>query len=173
MGLDVEAAFNVTDRWFMYLANSLFNYQDKATLFSETINRDKWANYSIFQNNWSFLKDNSLTANFTLTYVGSTVQGLQNVGTTIFTEFSLRKTVFKGKGVLSLAISDLLNRQNWTTTTEILEPENPFYQNNSSYIDLDDRYIRLGFRYKFGNSALSTNERSTTADDRDRLSNEH
>jgi outer membrane receptor protein involved in Fe transport len=173
IGFDVEAAFNVTDRWFMYLANSLFNYKDKATLFSETVNRDKWANYSIFQNNWSFLKDNSLTANFTFTYVGANVQGLQNVGTTIFTEFSVRKTIFKGKGVLSLAVSDLLNRQNWTTTTEILEPGNPFYQNNSSYIDLDDRYVRLGFRYNFGNSGLSTNERSTTADDRDRLKNEH
>ena len=173
MGLDVEAAFNLTDRWFMYLANSFFNYKDKATLFSQTVNRDKWANYSIFQNNWSFLKDNSLTANFTLTYVGANVQGLQNVDTTIFTEFSLRKTIFKGKGVLSLAVSDLLNRQNFTTTTEILEPGNPFYQNNSSYIDIDDRYVRLGFRYKFGNSALSTNERSTRADDRDRLKNEH
>ena len=173
MGLDIEAAFNVTDRWFMYVANSFFNYKDKATLFSETVNRDKWANYSIFQNNWSFLKDNSLTANFTLTYVGANVQGLQNIDTTIFTEFSLRKTIFKGKGVLSLAVSDLLNRQNFTTTTEILEPGNPFYQNNSSYIDIDDRYVRLGFRYKFGNSALSTNERSTTADDLDRLKNEH
>ena len=173
IGFDVTASFDVTDRWFMYLATSIYNYKDKATLFSETINRDKWANYSIFQNNWSFLKDNSLTANFTLTYVGANVQGLQNVDTTIFTEFSLRKSIFKGKGVLSLAVSDLLNRQNWTTTTEILEPGNPFYQNNSSYFDLDDRYIRLGFRYKFGNSALSTNERSTRADDRDRLENEH
>lgn len=173
IGFDVEASFDITNKWSAYLGSSIFNYKDNAQLFNETVNRDMWSNYSIVQNNWSFLKDNSLTAHFTLTYVGKNVQGLQNVETTIFTDLSLRKTILKGNGILSLAVSDLLNRQNFRYGTKLFDSNSPFYQNSTIYTDLDDRYIRLGFRYKFGNTNLSTNERSSSVDERDRLGNRH
>ena len=173
IGFDIEASFDLADRWSVYLASSIYNYKDRATLFDQDVERDMWSNYSILQNNWTFLKDNSLTANFTMTYVGESVQGLQTIGTTIFTDLSLRKSMFKGKGVLSFSISDLFNRQNFRFSTQLFDTNSPFYQNSANYVDLDDRYIRLGFRYKFGNTNLSTNERSSSVNERDRLGNNH
>jgi len=173
VGLDFEAYFDVTQKWSTYFGTSFYKYQDNATLFNSTFSKGKWTNYSILQNDFTFLKDNSLTANFTLTYVHKNVQGLQDVGTTIFTNFSIRKSMFKGKGILSLSISDLLNEQNFFVATELFDQGNPNYQKHTSYIDIDDRYIRLGFRYKFGNTKLSTNERTSSVEERERLSNKH
>lgn len=167
IGLDMEAYFNVVKKWSVYIGTSFYNYKDNATLFNNTINRDKWANYTNITNNISFLKDNSLTANFTVTYVQKNVQGLQLVDSRIATNLSLRKTLFKGKGSLSLIISDLFNEQDYFVTTKFLN------QNNTLYDDLDTRYIKLGFRYKFGNTKLSTNEHSSYIDERDRLGTKH
>ena len=173
VGLDLEAYLDATDRWSMYIGTSFYKYQDNATLFSNTFSKGKWSNYSIFQNDFSFLKDNSLTANFTLTYVHKNVQGLQDIGTLIFTNLSITKSMFKGNGILSLSISDLLNEQNYFAATELFDEGNPNYQKHTQYINIDDRYIRLGFRYKFGNTKLSTNERTSSVEERERLSNKH
>lgn len=173
IGLDFEAYFDVTQKWSTYFGTSFFKYQDNATLFGNTFSKGKWSNYSIFQNDFSFLKDNSLVTSFTLTYIHKNVQGLQDIGTTIFTNLSIRKSMFKGKGTLSLSVSDLLNEQNFFVTTELFNQSDPNYQKHTNFINIDDRYIRLGFRYKFGNTKLSTNERTSSVEERERLSNKH
>ena len=45
------------------------------------------------------------------------------------------------------------------------------YLNQSSqrFIDTDNRYIKIGFSYKFGNTKLNTNERRTSEEERQRL----
>lgn len=163
IGFDIEAYFDITKRWSFYFGNSIYNYNDKATLNGIEEQRDKWANYSIMQNDWSFLKDNSLTASLTILYVGANVQGLQLVDTRWDTFLSVKKTILKGKGILSLSVSDLLNEQDFFVTTNLTD------QNSSLYTNLDNRYVRVGFRYKFGNTRLSTNQRSTSKEERDRL----
>ena len=42
-------------------------------------------------------------------------------------------------------------------------------QFSTRYVDSDSRYIKLGFRYKFGNTKLETNEHIKELDERDRL----
>ncbi len=167
IGLDLEAYFNIVEKWSVYIGTSFYNYRDNATLFNSTVSRDKWSNYTEVINNLSFLKDNSLTTNLTLTYVQENVQGLQLVDSRIATSLSIRKTLFKGKGSMSLIISDLFNEQDYFTTTKFLD------QNNTLYDNLDTRYIKLGFRYKFGNTKLSTNEHSSSVKERERLGNKH
>ena len=171
IGFDVSANIDVTDKWFLYLGASFYNYKDIGNFFNSALELDKWSNYTVLSNDFSFLKDNSLTTNFTVTYIHKYIDGFQNVGTTIHSNLSFRKTILKGKGAISLSFSDLFNRQNYFTTTTILEPTSPFYQNNSLYQDIDDRYVKVGFRYKFGNTKLSTNERTLSVDERDRLTN--
>jgi len=167
IGLDLEAYFDVTNRWTTYFGASFYNYSDNATLFGTPIKRDKWSNYTIWSNDFSFLKDKSLSTNFSIVYVHNTVQGLREVGSRTETNLSFRKTMFKGKGSLSLIISDLFDTQDVYTATKF------FNQNSSVNTDLDTRYIKLGFRYNFGNTKLSTNERSSSVDERDRLGNKH
>jgi Outer membrane protein beta-barrel family/Carboxypeptidase regulatory-like domain len=167
IGLDFEAYFDVVDNWSVYIGTSFYNYNDNTTLFDNTISQDKWANYTNFTNNFSFLKDKSLTANFTLVYIGKTIQGFQVIDTRLATDLSVRKTILKGKGSLSLIISDLFNTQDYFVTTKFLN------QNNILYDNYDTRYIKLGFRYKFGNTKLSTKDHSSSVDERERLGNEN
>ena len=167
IGFDIEAYVDVNDKWSMYVGSSFYNYKDNATLFNEVISKSTWSNYTIFSNDFSFLKDNSLVANLALTYMHKNVQGLQVVDSRLASDMSIRKTLFKGKGSLSLLISDLFNQQDFYWTTKFAD------QDNTTKVNLDNRYIRLGFRYKFGNTKLSTNERTSSVQERERLEHEH
>ena len=167
IGFDFEAYFNITDKWSFYLGTSTFNYKDKGTISGSSVQRDKWANYSILSNDLSFLKDNSLTASLAIVYVGENVQGLQTAHTRWDTYFSMAKTLFKNKGSISLSVSDFFNKQDYSRTISFLD------QSSRISNDLDTRYISLGFRYKFGNTKLATNQRSTSKDELDRLNEKH
>ena len=163
IGFDFETYFDVSDNWFLYFGTSIFNFNDKGSLFGSNIQRDKWSNYSVLTNDFTFLKDKSLIASLSFVYVGKTIQGLQVVNSRMHSDLSIKKTIFKGKGVLSLAFSDLLNDQDFVVTTKFLD------QNSKLYTNLDNRYVKLGFRYKFGNSRLSANQRSTSKEELNRL----
>ena len=167
IGFDFEAFLNITDKWFLYFGTSTYNYKDTGTISGITVKRDKWANYSDLTNSFSFLKDNSLTASMAIIYVGKNVQGLQTIHSRWDTYLSIDKTLFKGQGNVSLSISDFFNRQDYFTTTNFLD------QNSTESNDMDSRYIKLGFRYKFGNTKLSTNQRSTSKEELDRLKKNH
>ena len=115
------------------------------------------------QNTLSLLEDNSLNLSLTLTWVGKNVQQLSTVEDRLFSEFSLTKSVLKNKGVISLSVEDIFNYQDAESST------NYFNQSNRQFVDIDNRFVKLGFRYKFGNTKLSTNERATDAEERDRI----
>ena len=167
IGFDFEASFYITDKWYFYFGNSIYNYNDKGTIDGLSVQRDKWANFSNLANNYSFLKDNSLTATLSIYYIGKNVQALQTVGTRWDTYFSIEKTLFKRKGTISLSLSDLFNRQDFFVSTNFLD------QHSTEFIDQDSRYIKLGFSYKFGNTKLSTNQRTTSKEEIDRLQKKH
>ena len=91
------------------------------------------------------------------------MQQFQTVEDRLVSELSISKSIFKKKGIISLAVEDIFNLQDYESSTGYLN------QSSSSFVDADNRYIKLGFRYNFGNTKLSTNERATTAEERDRL----
>lgn len=162
-GLDIEFYYDLSERWFLYLANSLSKNEESLTVNNTEVNLGKWYNYSILSTNYSFLKDKSLSANLTITRIGKNIIGLRTVDTTIDSNLSLRKTLFNKKATLSLAVTDLFNQQDYGVTNK--------YLNQDSYLfnDLDTRYIKLGFSYKFGNTTLETNERIKERNERERL----
>ena len=162
-GLDFVTYFDVVDNWSVYFVTSFYNIQDETIFDNELLKFDQWSNYSVLSNDFLFLKDKSLTANFTVTYISKNQQGFLKVATRIVTDLSLKKKVFKNKGTLSLAFADLLNEQDFKVTSKYLN------QDNSNFADLDNRYVKLGFSYKFGNTALKTNERRKEHKERDRL----
>jgi len=167
IGIDFEAYLNITDKWFLYFGTSTYNYKDKGTISGSSVTLDKWANFSNLTNNFTFLKDNSLTATLSIVYIGENVQGLQTSHERWDTYFSIAKTLFKDKGSISLSMSDLFNNQDYSRSLNFLD------QRSNILNDLDTRYITLGFRYKFGNTKLSTNQRSTEKDEIDRLAKDH
>ena len=98
-----------------------------------------------------------------MVYSSKGQQGFIEVDDLLFSELSLSKTVFKSKGTISLTISDLFNQQDFMTRSRYLN------QYNSNLIIQDTRTIKLGFRYKFGNSNLKTNQRTESKQEVDRL----
>lgn len=165
-GIDFITYFDMTARWSVYFVTSFYNIQDQVEIDGIKVDGNQWSNYSILSNNFSFLEDNSLTASLTFTFVGKNIQGLQIVDDRLVSELSLKKTIMGGNGIISLAASDLFNTQNYNIRTQFLD------QDNSVFTNIDSRYIKIGFRYKFGNTKLSTNQKDLEKEERDRLNDD-
>ena len=163
-GIDFLAYFNITDRWTTSFVTSVYRVEDRIRINNNNIDLNQWANYSELSNSLSFLEDNSLSMDFTLIFSSRNLQGLQRIERAqLFSDLSIRKTMLKGKGAVSLAVSNLFNAQHYYLRTKFVN------QNSLLFTNLDDRYVRLGFRYRFGNTKLSTNQKDITKNERDRL----
>lgn len=162
-GFDFITNFNVTNRWSVYAVTSFYNFEEETNFGLGFINQDQWSNYSELQNSVTLLKDNSLNISCALTWVGKNLQGFQIVENRLFSELAISKTILKKQGTLSLSVSDMFNQHDFDLSTK--------YQNqfNTQFVDVDDRYVRVGFRYKFGNTKLNSNVRAIDTEERDRL----
>lgn len=166
-GLDIEFNFDLNDNWYMYLASSTYKYTDQGVIYSIEEKKSRWSNYSILMSEWAFLKDKSLSVNLSMTFVGKSYQGYQLVEDVLVSNLSITKSIWKNRGVLSLTLSDIFNEQDVLVISDFAN------QNSSSFSNLDSRYIRLGFRYKFGNTRLNTNEKELEKEELDRLEREN
>ncbi|MFD2822562.1 outer membrane beta-barrel family protein [Lacinutrix iliipiscaria] len=162
-GFDFNAYFNVTKNWFVSFSTSFYNVEDKANFNTVTLQKDTWSNYSLISNDFSFLKDNSLTANFIMYYIGKNQQGFQEIDSRVASDLAIKKSIFNKKAAISLSASDLFNSQDFSITSKYLN------QNNSRFFNQDNRYIKLGFSYKFGNTILKTNQRNKEREELNRL----
>jgi outer membrane receptor protein involved in Fe transport len=162
-GFDFAFDYYPTNTWNLYFVTSFYNISEEANFGEGFVELDQWSNYSILQNSFSLLEDRSLNVNFTLTWVGKNLQQLQTVEDRLFSELSVSKTVLNKKGIISLSVEDLFNMQDSDLRLGYLN------QSSSSFVDSDNRFIKLGFRYNFGNTKLNTNERTTSAEERQRL----
>lgn len=162
-GFDFITYFNATDRWNIYLVTSFFNMQESTNFGDGFVDINQWSNYTVLSNNFTFLKDDSLSTNFTLALITKDLQGLRFVEERLISSLSFSKTLFKKRAILSLTLEDLFNYQNQFTSTNYL---NQFNQDNTL---TDSQTVTLGFRYKFGNTKLETNERIISRDERQRL----
>ena len=162
-GFDFLVNFNLTERWSVYFVTSFYNRKDEDVFDGMPVVESKWANFTQTNHNISFLKDRSLSANLSLTYSSKYSRGFVETDEVLFSELSFSKTILKKNGILSLTFSDLFNTQDFNTAILYLN------QNSKSHISSDTRYVKLGFRYKFGNTNLSTNERGTGQQETDRL----
>ena len=162
-GLDFITYFDVSNSWSVYFVTSFYNIQEEAFLDNQIVKQDQWSNYSVLSNDFSFLKDKSLSANFTVIYTSKNLQGFQTVDGRLISDLSISKKLFKDKATLSLAFADLFNKQDFTVRTKYGR------QDNYNFHNQDNRYVKLGFNYKFGNTSLQTNERTKDKKERDRL----
>ena len=162
-GFDFVFQKYITERYMIYAVTSFYNISEEANFGEGFVEQDQWSNYSILSNDLSLLKDQSLNINLTLTWVGKNLQQFQTVQDRLVSELSISKSLFNKKGMLSLSAEDIFNLQDYDSSTNYLN------QSSRSFVNADNRYIKLGFRYNFGNTKLSTNERTTTAEERNRL----
>ena len=162
-GFDFEFVYDVTDNWNLYFVTSFYNIEEETDFGNGFVNQSQWSNYTNLTNSISFLKDQSLNVYFDVIWLGKNLQGFQLIEDRLYSQLAISKTILNKKGVISLSVSDLFNMHDFNSGTQ--------YQNqfNTQFIDVDDRYVRLGFRYKFGNTRLESNERTSDLEERDRL----
>ncbi|MGJ8548398.1 TonB-dependent receptor domain-containing protein [Winogradskyella wichelsiae] len=162
-GLDLIFSYYPSDKWGVYAVSSTYYVKEQLNFGTDNVEQDQWSQVFILAPNLSLLKDNSLNINLSMFYSYRNLQHLTTVKGQLFSTLSVSKSILKKKGTLSLSIEDLFNKQYTYTKTQYLN------QNNTGFVNSDNRFIKLGFSYKFGNTKLSTNEHTTDAEERDRL----
>lgn len=165
-GLDFSTYTSLTDKWNIYAVTSVFH--DEAEFFDENNNigtQERWSTYINFINYFSFLKDNSLSADLSLLYISPIIDGPGLISERAQVDLGLKKSFGKGNWILSLRASDIFQTSDFTVTNQYGN------QDNKYYALFDNRWVRLGLRYKFGNTRLQTNENIKELEERDRLQN--
>ena len=162
-GFDLLFDFNITNSWDLSGMTSFYKAIEETDFGEGSVKLEQWSNYSYLQNTISLLEDNSLRIGVTMEWYNKYLINLQTVENRLISKINVSKSIFNNKGVLSLGIEDVFNRQDFETSISYLN------QSSSRFLDMDNRFVRLGFRYKFGNTKLSTNERTTSAEERKRL----
>ncbi|WP_298893698.1 outer membrane beta-barrel family protein [uncultured Psychroserpens sp.] len=165
-GFDFLIDFNITEHWNTYFVTSFYNIEEETNFGNGLVNQSQWSNYSNITNTISFLEDRSLNVFLDVIWIGKNLQAFQIVEDRLFSQIAISKTLFKKQGTITLSAGDLFNMQD--------EKSRVRYQNqfNFSRSDIDNRYVTLGFRYKFGNTKLETNQRKIDREERDRLNKE-
>lgn len=162
-GFDLEFNYYPSNRFNVYAASSTFNMNEEVNFGEGFVELNQWSQLFILAPGLSLLKDNSLNVNATFYWINKNLQNLQFVETRLISTLSVSKSLLKKKAVLFLSVDDIFNMQDFDTSINYLN------QSSTRFIDSDNRFIKLGFRYKFGNTKLNTNERATSAEERDRL----
>ena len=163
-GLDFSTYTKLTNKWNIYVVTSVF--KDEAEFFDENNELDtqsRWSTYINCINYFSFLKDDSLTADLSFLYISPIIDGPALISERAQLDFGLKKSFGKGNWILSLRASDIFQTSDFTVKNQYGN------QDNQYYALFDNRWIRLGLRYKFGNTRLQTNENIKEFEERDRL----
>ena len=162
-GFDFAFDYYPTNTWNLYFVTSFFNINEESNFGEGFVEQNQWSNYSELMNTFSLLKDRSLDVSLLLVYGSKNLQYFTTMEDQLVSELSISKSILDKKGTITLSVSDLFNQQDYSTTTSYLN------QSSSRFVDADNRYVKFGFRYKFGNTKLNTNERTTSAEERERL----
>lgn len=167
-GFDFSTYTPISSTWTTYAVTSIF--KDEAEFFDIENNNsletnEQWSFYANWINYFSFLEDKSLSADISVFYISPIIEGSKEASSRAQLDFGLKKTFNNGKWILSIRANDILLTSDFTVSTNFNS------QNNRNYAKFDNQWVRLGLRYKFGNTNLQTNESIKELEERDRLNN--
>ncbi len=165
-GFDFSTYTQLTKGWTTYAVTSVFHDEAKFVDIENNNSietNETWSFYGNWTNYFSFLKDQSLSADLSILYISSIIYGNGEASSRSQVDFGLKKTFNKGKGTLSLRASDIFLTSDFSVKNKYND------QDNQYYAKFDNQWIRLGLRYKFGNTKLQTNESIKELEERDRL----
>ncbi|WP_027136469.1 outer membrane beta-barrel family protein [Gaetbulibacter saemankumensis] len=165
-GLDFTTYTSITKNWDFYCFSSVFFYQNNFFALAsnnELTSTNQWSYYGQFANYFSILKDKSLIADLSLSYISPVNDGPKLGSERMGVDINFKKTFFEDRASLNIGVTDIFNTQNFSETTKYLNQD--IY--SKSYIE--NRLFVIGFNYNFGNSKLTTNEKSIESEERERL----
>ncbi|MBO2543575.1 TonB-dependent receptor [Salegentibacter sp. BDJ18] len=165
-GLDILHGRSITGWWYAQLYASLF-HEENTFLAVESSNAEVTneidAVFGQLYNSFTLSKDGTFSGNLSFTYVSDYITGSYNFDPFSTLSLGVRKTLWNNRAELSLNINDIFNNTNTRLTSQYLN------QDNSYFAQEEMRYVRVGFKYNFGNFRLEDNQRSIDAAERDRL----
>ena len=119
--------------------------------------------YGSFYNSFIISKNGTFTGELSLTYISKFISGSYIMEPYTTLSIGFRKTLWDNRAELSLNFEDILDETNTWMRSQYLNQDNGFFAQPES------QYVRLGFKYNFGNFRLSDNQRAIEAAERDRL----
>ena len=114
-------------------------------------------------NTFILSKDGTFTGDLTLVYVSDYISGSYNLDPMTTLSAGLRKTFWNNRAEVSLRLEDMLNSTSTWMRSDYLNQDNGFFAQP------ENRYIRIGFKYNFGNFRLEDNRRDIEAAERERI----
>ena len=168
-GFDFNYGKSITNNWYLYSYISIF-HEDETFLALESNNvpaRNEFDGfYADLTNYLTLSKDGTLKGELGLTYLSGFLQGSSIQAETTNLTFGLRKSFWKRRALVSLAVNDILGKANGRVTSKYLNQDNNFLAIPET------QYVRFGFTYNFGNYRLEDNDREIDKIERERLSSE-
>tara|TARA_R110002020_G_scaffold259768_2_gene473716 strand:- start:55218 stop:57650 length:2433 start_codon:yes stop_codon:yes gene_type:complete len=166
-GVDFLYGSSVTNWWYLNFVTSFF-YSKVIFPAIESENllvkNDVYANYSVLGNYFTLSNDGTFSGDITGYFLSNNVSGSYTWDRPQASiSFGLRKTFFSDRLVTTASVEDILNTLNLPLSSQYLNQDNGFFAKS------ENRFVRFGIKYNFGNFKLSDNERSTDAEERDRI----
>lgn len=167
-GLDFTTYTPLSDTWNLYVLSSLFYNENNFFALesnNELVTNDNWTFYAQIINYFSFLEDNSLTADVSLTYISPYADGSRIISNRMGLDLNIRKNLWGNRASISAGVMDVFNTQNFTTKNK--------YLNQDTFLKstMENRLFTIGFNYKFGNYKLNDNKKEIDLKERERLGN--
>ncbi|MDT0685547.1 outer membrane beta-barrel family protein [Autumnicola psychrophila] len=165
-GIDILHGRSITGFWYAQAYTSIF-HDENTFVAIESGNQEVTNNvdgfYGQLYNSFTLSKDGTFSGTLTGVYISDFISGSYQLEPMAMLSVGLRKSLWNNRAVLTLNIEDILNRTNTRLTSRYLN------QDNSYLAQEETQYVRIGFKYNFGNFRLSDNERSIDAVERERL----
>ena len=165
-GLDFLHRRSITKKWYGQLYMSLFHEEETFSaiesdfsLFTNEID----AFYVSLYNSLDLSKDGTFSGDTSLYYLSNFIEGSYQMENIFNLSFGLRKELWKGRAEISLKVADIFN------TTAVQLYSQYYNQDNGFFSHPENRYVKIGMKFNFGNSNLSDNERSSSTEERKRL----
>src|SRR5690606_3575494 len=165
-GFDFNYQKSITSFWYFGTYMSLF-HESQTFLALESgnveVTKEIDGFYGQYANYFTLSKDGTFTGDLSFIYISNYLTGSYDLDPMATLSIGLRKTFWGNRAELSLHLEDLLDETNTRLTSRYLN------QDNSYFAQPESRYVRLGFKYTFGNFRLSDNQRAIEAQERERL----
>lgn len=164
-GFDLSHGRSLTSFWYAYAYVSFFHEQQK--FYAETENAEVTNDidgvFASLYNSLSLSKDGTFSGELSLTYISNWLSGSYELDPMTTLSLGVRKTLWDNRAEVSLHLEDVLDQTNTWMRSRYLNQDNGFFAQPET------RFVRLGFKYNFGNFRLSDNQRAIEAVERERL----
>lgn len=164
---DIYYYTTLTSWWWMQFSTSSFYLSNEFYALESSQNtyiNDTFGQYLQTANSFTITKDRSLTADLGGVYISNFVFGNKFFKNQLSINLSVRKEFWDRRASLTIGVDDIFN------TLDDLESTAKYYnQDNNFKVDQENRLIRIGFKYNFGNARLRDNNKQIKTDEGDRL----